>query len=887
MNIWSRIRSWWVATTNRGRLEREMDSELRFHLQSYADDLISRGVSRDEAMRHARLEFGGLERAKEECREARRVHLLDNMGQDLRYAARMVRKNPGFTAVAVLTLALGIGATTAIFSIVNAVILRPLPYKESSRLVTFHTKTSMFPSFTLALSWPAFQEIRRETRALEEVTACWATDRTLTGSGQASVLSTAGVAEGFFEELGVKAEAGRLLTDLDQKPGEDHVAVISDTLWRTRFGKDPGVSGRRLVLDKQSYTIIGVAARGFEYPEGTEVWLPISLTAENKQNPTFFRFEVLGRLRERAKMEMLSADLATIARRLEEQVAIEKPDLAGDYKLTAETLLDNQVEDARKGYLILLAAASLVLLIACANLSSLLLARGWNRHREMAMRMALGASPGRLRRQCLVECCLLALAGGLAGIALALGGVQLFRAIAPEDTARLHEISTDWTVLCFALVCSLLSGVFSGLAPAQRAARMPPNELLKQSGGVIRTTRFGNGLVVLEVALAFVLLVGATLLIRTLTNLMYQNPGFRTDHLLTLDLPQPPYWTPEAGEKLAPDQIARMREILRGVKTLPGVADAVAADHGVLNGIIVSHAGVRMEGALVEKATMAEGVAARYISPGYFHMLNIALSRGREFTDHDTLGAQQVILVNETMARKYWGTDDVIGKRVSDSQDANGKPLWNEIVGVVTNVRDLNIHDEAQPEYYLPLFQSGVSSQHLVVRTLTNPEALADTISRQIWASFPDQPVTNVAVLTRTIAKSVGDERLRAVLLGIFAAIGLVLALLGVYGVVSYSVARRTQEIGVHAALGASRTDLLRMVLKQGLALVGFGAAIGTAAALAAVRVIAGELYGVKPSDPVTFVLAIALMLIVGVAACWVPARRAMRVDPMVALRYE
>jgi predicted permease len=545
------------------------------------------------------------------------------------------------------------------------------------------------------------------------------------------------------------------------------------------------------------------------------------------------------------------------------------------------------VGDARNGFLVLLVAAFLVLLIACANLTSLLLARGWNRHREMAMRTALGASPARLKRQCLVESCLLALFGGAAGIGLALGGVHLFRVIAPENTPRLSEISADWTVLWFALALSIVSGVISGLAPARRAARVPPNELLKQGTGLTGTPRFGKGLVVVEVALAFVLLIGALLLMQTLAHLLYQNPGFRTEHLLTFELPQPPYVAGKDAEARATGQIARMKEILTQVKSLPGVTDAVGSDHGVLNGMMSSHAGLKLAGSLPGKSMISEGTVSRYVSPDYFRMLGVPILRGREFTERDALGKQPVFIVNEAMARKFWGTVDVLGKQISASQDANAKPVWGEIVGVVTNIRDLRIYREVQPEYFLPLYQSGVASHHVAVRSSTNREALIAAICERIWSRYPDQPVIKVSTVTATIAKSVGDQRMHTVLLGIFASLGLLLALLGVYGVVSYSVARRTQEIGVRAALGASRPDLLRMVLREGLSLVTAGICIGAGVAVAAARVIAGQLYGVQPGDPWTYLGSGVLMLLVGVSACVVPARRAMQVDPMMALRYE
>ena len=376
-------------------------------------------------------------------------------------------------------------------------------------------------------------------------------------------------------------------------------------------------------------------------------------------------------------------------------------------------------------------------------------------------------------------------------------------------------------------------------------------------------------------------------MMQTLAHLLHQNPGFRTDHLLTFDLPQPPQWNRKDSEGHAAGQIAQLKDMLAQVRRLPAVEDVVASDHGILDGMYFEHSGLQLEGALPEYSAVAESVIERYISPGYFRMLGISLVRGREFEEQDVRGAHRVIVVNEAMARRFWGTLDVVGKQVGVSNDGKETPEWNEIVGVVANVRDVGIQDEVRPEYFLALFQWGVGSHHLIVRTQANPDALAGTISRQIWASYADQPLTHVMTLTKTIAESVGDQRMRTVLLGVFAGVGLALALLGVYGVVSYSVARRTQEIGVRMALGAGRTNVMRMVMRQGLTLVACGAALGVAGALAAVRVIANELYGVKSSDPWTFSGGAALILLVGCLACWAPARRAMRVDPVVALRYE
>jgi predicted permease len=881
--------NWLKQLFSRRKLYSDLSGEVQQHLEEKIEELLARGMPRKEATAAARRVFGNVTLVEQDSREVWQWPSIESLFADVRYALRLLRKNPGFTCIAVLTLALGIGANTAIFSIVNAVILRPLPYKDSSRIVTFDVKTAMFPTFTLNPSWPAFQAIRTQASSLEQAAACWETERTLTGTNQPVVLDVVGVSTGFFDELGARAARGRLLSGQDQSSGQDRAAVISNTLWRTRFASDPAAIGRQLILDNLVYTVVGVAAEGFAYPERAEVWVPLSLSHEIEQNPTFFTFNVLGTLRKGSRLETLQAELAVIAQQLEQELAKQKPDLKGSYIVTAEMLLDSRVEDARQGYFVLLAAATLVLLIACANLTSLLLARGWARHREMAMRAALGASPGRLRRQVLVESCALAVLGGLAGIGLAAIGIQVFRAVAPPETARLSEVSMDWTLLWFALASSLLAGLIVGLAPARRAGRMSPNELFKQGagGGGASTSRFGSALVVVEVALAFVLLIGSTLMMQTLAHLLYQNPGFRTDHLLTFDLPQPPKWDEKIADARAASQIARLKQIMADVRRLPGVQDVAASDHGVLNGVYFSHAGIKLEGVPPEKAALMEGVTSRYLSPGYFHMLGISLLRGREFEENDTRASNKVALVNDAMARKYWDTLDVVGKRISVSTDEEGNPQWNEIVGVVANVRDLNIQDQAQPEYFLALFQWGVGSHHLVVRTRTNPEALTDTISRQIWARFPDQPLTHVMTLTRTIADTVGDQRMHTALLGIFAFLGLAVALLGVYGVVSYSVARRTQEIGVRMALGAARADVLRMVLRQGLTLVALGAATGAAGALGATRVIASELYGVTSTDPWTFFGAIVLILIVGCLACSFPARRAMRVDPIVALRYE
>jgi predicted permease len=865
------------------RREHELAEELRSHLQLHVDDNVRAGMSVEQARRDAWIKLGGIEPAKELYRERRGLPFLETLVQDVRFALRMLRKNPGFTSVAVLTLALGIGANTAIFSVVNAVLLRPLPYRNSARMITVHSKTAMFPTFELASSWPAFQAIRNRASGLEGAIAYWTTERTLTGAGQPTVLDVTGVSSDFFHQLGAQAESGRLLTDEDQKPGQDRVAVISDTLWRTRFASDPAIGGRKLILDKDVYSVVGVVAKNFRFPDSSNVCVPLSLTPEIEQNQLFFRLQIIGVLRHGETLEHLQSQLGVIAPEFPKL----QPQLGKDFKFVAQPLLENTVGDARENYLVLLGATAFVLLIACANLTSLLLARGWGRQREMAMRAALGASSGRLQRQCLVESGLLALLGGTAGIAVAALGVHAFRAMAPAGTPRLDEIVTDWTLLWFALGSSLVAGLLFGLVPSRHASRIAPIQTLKHggAGSVGSFFKIGNALVVLEVALAFVLLAGSTLMVQTLAHLLRQNPGFRTDHVLTFDLPQPAATTDATQAALTDRQNQQLKEISETVQRLPGVADVASADHGVLSGARYLHSGLQLADVPAEKMELEQDVMERYVSPNYFRLLGIPLVRGREFNERDARNAPRVIIVNESMARRYWGTLDILGKRIKLSGTDNRE--WNDVVGVAADVRDLDIQSKAEPEYFLALSQSTVQSFHLFVRTEKDPDALAAVISRQIGIRFPDQPMTHAATLRRTISESIGDQRLHTVLLGIFAAIGVSLALLGVYGVISYSVTRRTREIGVRVALGARPADLLRMVLRQGLVLIAVGAVIGLGAALAMTRFIAGELYGVRPGDPATLVMAVVLILLVGGLACWTPARRAVRVDPMVALRYE
>jgi predicted permease len=882
---------WLHRVFQKEKSEQQLDAELRFHLEKQISEYVASGLTPEDARRRANLNFGALESVKEEARDARRASFVETLFQDIRYAARMLRKNRGFTIAAALTLALGIGANTAIFSIVNAVILRPLPYKDSSRIITVTTHTTMFPTFNLGLSWLSIERIRSQVPAVEETAGFVAGEKTLTANGQPTILTTISVSDGFFDELGATAQLGRLFTQDDFKAGQDHVLVLTDSLWRTRFGADPSVLGKPLILDKEPYRIVGVAAPKFSFSWSEQAWLPLAPRATDQQNPAFFMLQTICKMRRGEKIENVNAQLDAVV----QQMMKDYPVLGGGYRLTAKSLLSGRVVgETREAFLMLLAAAAFVLLIACANLASLLLARGSGRQREMALRAALGASPGRLLRQGLVESCLLALIGGGIGMILAAEGIDLFRAIAPPDTPRLGEISLDLTLLWFSLITSLIAGVLFGIVPARRAAHLDPSDALKEGAGTslgsarsARQSRLGSALVTLEVALAFILVVGSVLMTLTLSRLLHQNPGFRTDHLLSFDLPQPP--AKDAGNIEDILQPSHVREIVEKIQQVPGVADVTLSDHGVLSGMIMMQADLLVDGATPASSKEARHASTRYIYPHYFQTLRIPLLRGREFTDQDTGGksVKRGVVVNAAMAREYWGTLDVVGERISMSRDEKNERVWNEVIGVVADAREVNLRDAPSPTYFLSMLQGGTGSVHVLVRTHTDPEELAATITRQIWTAYPEQPVTHVMTMAQNISQSVGSERLRSVLLVVFAGIGFALALVGVYGVISYSVARRVQEIGIRMALGAAPRDVLQMVIGQGLLPVGLGVVLGVFASIGLTRLVASQLYGVKPTDPASFVGATALLLAVALLACWIPARRAMRVDPIVALRYE
>lgn len=741
----------WSALKNlfhKDRVERDLEAEVRSYAEMLEDEKMRDGMNLNEARRSTRMDLGGPEQVREEVRAARAGAWVEAFCQDVRYAARLLRENPSFTVIAVLTLALGIGANTAVFSIVNATVIHPLPYRDADRMVQVQASTAMFPGFKLGLPWVSFEQVRQQVSALEQVVGYSQDGGILTGQGDPAQLRTAKVSDGFFEEFGQEPQLGRLLLPQDQVEGQAQVVVLSDTLWRTRFGSDRAVIGRTMVLDKKPYLVVGVAAKGFDFPEDSELWRPLSPSKQIRENPTWFMFQTIGKLRPRTSLAQAQVQLDTIGDRLTHAY----PELKDGFKLPAIFLIENHVQDIKSAYLMLLAATTLVLLIACANMASLLLARGWVRQRELAVRAALGASGGRLLRQVLTESCLLALLGAGAGLLLAAGGVSLFKVIAPEDTPRLASISVNFGMLWFALGSALFAGLVCGFAPAFRAARLDPNSTTHEgssgargSTGSVRQLRLGNLLVVTEVSLAFLLLIGSVLTAKDLVRLLHVDPGFRTDHVLTMDVS---LRAPESDDEEI-RQHQNLSQILDRIRNLPGVESAVAADNGVLTNSMELHSNLRFEGGLPPDKRAKGQSHERTITPGYFKMLGIPLLRGREFTDQDVRGALGVAIVNETLAKGHWGTVDVIGKRISIEADEKGNPKWNEIVGVVADTRDVNLNARPAAAYYVPLLQYGVSSDHFMVRT-AGIRRHSRAPSRTLFGAYcPSSPLQTYSRSTR------------------------------------------------------------------------------------------------------------------------------------------
>jgi predicted permease len=821
---------------------------------------------------------------------------MNTLLQDIRYGLRMLAKAPAFTAVAVLTLALGIGANTAIFSAVNGILLKPLPYANPSQLVNVVAMKD-FPGGirgTMYVSRDVWQKMREQTPAIAQAAFWDHSDHTLTGDAAPQLISTSQVSSDFFPLLGVKPLIGRPILTGDTQPGAKPVAIISYALWRARWGGSNAVLNQTISLDDKRYAIIGVMPPGFDYPISTTqsdegVWLPLIVPPGQKEDDSVVP---IVRLKKGIGLASANAQLATVSPRILSSLLNKRfGDMWSGTHFVARPL-EKHFSDLNKALLILLGAVGFVLLIACVNVSALLLSRGWARHREVAIREALGASRMRIARQFLTESILLALAGGALGLLFSVWGVRVLRAITPTNLPEYGHFDLNANILWFTLAVSLLTGILFGLAPALQASSRRVGTAIRDGFSSLagassrRPRRLRSALVVVEIALAVILVIGATLVARSFEKLTSVNLGFRTDHIITMDANFSKSICDEDSPKSLPGCKAAILDVLDRMRRISGVQNAAVTSQPPLSwGWALN---LQFEGQ-TQSISLGSGVmiADRSVSPGYFQTLGIPLLSGREFSGADTADSQRVAIVDEAFAKKYFGSE-ALGHRISTQNDDKNNPEWMEIVGVVATSRDTNLEESPVGEIYRPYSQIDYQQDaNFIARTSADPAVMLPALRRAIWSADKEAPITDVMTMDQLVAASVSEPRFQAILLGSFGALGLLLSMVGIYGVISYGVTQRTREIGVRMALGAQPANVLRMVIREGMLLAGAGIIVGIAGALALGRVLQSLLFEVKPTDPATFVSVAIALALVAAAACYVPARRAMRVDPMEALRYE
>ena len=885
MRLWARIRSWVGAMMRRSRMESEMDAELRFHMEAYAEDLVRGGVAREEAMRQARMEFGGVERVKEEGREARGISFFETLIQDLRYGTRMLRKNPGFTIIAVLTLALGIGANTAMFSVINTVLIRPLPYPDSGRLVfNFLTTATHGPEQSI-YGTADYLAARDGQQSFSHFAAISLGNNSFayTGGPEPQKVRGTPATGDFFGVLGVEPLLGRTFDPANDRPGKPREVVLSYRFWKTQFGGDPGVVSRTMMLDGASYDIVGVMPAGFHFGprDNDDIWPILQLEPRNFRPP--YWIGPMGRLRPGVTPAQAEADLSRIAE--QEQKLFPNSAYNSARLVSMKPFL---VGDVRVALLMLQGAVLLVMLIAIVNVANLQIARASVRERELAIRAALGARRGRILRQLLTESVALATIGGVAGLVLAEWGLRALLNLDPGALPRMSEVRLDSRVLVVTAALSLLSGILFGLAPVLRGFGTRLGEGLKGSStGSSQQSgrhRLLGVLVVAEFSLALVLLAGAGLLVRSFDHLSSTTPGFSPQHLLTMQLSLPSVRYPKEP------QIAEFyRQLLDRLQELPGVQSA-GLSMSLPPNLLAMENPFRIASESIVPGKESHLAEEMTISPGYFQTLGVPLIRGRFFTDADRNRKDQILLINENMAKEYFSGQDPVGQRIQTG-DANPDAAWETIVGVVGNVKYQGLDAKPEPTLYVPYFEEGWTSwsreMFVVLRTSGNETTLMPSVREAVWTMDRQLPIASVRSMDALLTESVMQPRFRTVLLGIFAALALVLSAAGIYGVISYSVLQRTQEIGIRMSLGANLGDVLRLVLGQGAKLALFGVAIGMPAALALTRLMQSLLFETSASDPLTLIAVTLLLTLVGMLASYIPARRAMRVDPMVALRYE
>jgi len=877
----------------RHQVEQDLSEELRYHLEQKTREYSTADLTLEEAHRKALREFGGVELSKENCRDSRRVNFLETLAQDIRFAFRLLPKSPGFAAVAILTLALGIGASTAVFSLVEGILLKPLPYPNPDRIVLPELVSP--PGVNLGSEYFPWGQIQfrlltRESYPFEFVGAFQNDSFNLTGSGEPSFLDGFRASADFFPALGVVPALGRTFTAEEDQPGHEYEVILSDRLWRERFSSRD-ILGHAVYLNGYAYTVVGVMPPGFEFPRAEEMpssfnfpsepqlWVPLAVAAQPKGGPS--ELAVIGRLKPGVSIEQAQAAMDLVTKRAEER----DPQWKGWFNTRLVPLTRQVVGDTQRPFELIFGAVGIVLLIACSNVANLVLARSLGRSREFTLRAALGASRSRLVRQLLTESLLIAIAAGAVATLVAHVGIDFVKAYGPSNIPRLREVRLDPLVFAFALSVSVATGILFGLAPAFGATRKDLASSLKEGGrgfaGTPASTRLRNALLVSQVALALVLVVSAGLLTRTFFRLLGANGGFNPLRVLTFQLPLP------ASKYVDQDHIVVFyQSALSRLRSIPGVESAGIGETVPMGGEGESTV-IRMPDHPV--GSQKEMPFANYtiISPGYLSSIGTPVLRGRDFLESDTADSTPVALVNVAMEKKYWPGQGALGKQVGPG--SSRYPLMT-IVGVVPDVKHISLREKSIPEIFVIYTQKqwpSMSNMRVALRTKVDPASMTKSVRVAIHSGDPDLPLAKIATLTTLVNDSLSQPRFAMLLLAAFSLLALLLASIGMYGVISYAVAQRLQEIGIRMALGAERRNVFGMVLGHGARLAGLGIAIGLLVALGVTRLMSSFLYGIESTDPFTFAAVSLLLLATALLACYLPARRATRVDPMVALRHE
>ncbi|MGB9403814.1 MAG: ABC transporter permease [Candidatus Acidiferrales bacterium] len=883
---------------HRRQFDADLEEEMRLHLELRQQEHLASGMTPDDARAAARRRFGNVTSLTEKSRVAWGWEWFEQLAQDMRYSLRILRKSPGFTAISVLTIALGIGATTAIFSVVDATLLHPLPYPQPDQLVSIEDDVPGVGAQDVGMSVPEWQDLQR-SGIFEYVSPIGGGDVNLTGSSQPARIRFLNIAPNYFALLGVKPQLGSAFNPEDHTPGFTLEVLIGDGLWKRAFAADPGILGKSLRLDNDLYRVIGVMPAGYHDPgrsadeRNTEIWAASGFAAAPAPPPqrnTRILQAAIARIKPGLTIAAAQSRLDALVSVLQKQFPLDYP-LQNQWTVRLLPLKERVVGNVRQSLFLLLGAVGLVLLIGCVNIANLVLARASARGREMAVRQALGAARTRLIRQLLTESLFLSLLGGIAGLAILFCMKGFLLQIVPDSLPRLTEISISWSVLLFAFGASLVAGAIFGLAPALHAGRLDLTHMLKQEGrgstGSGEHARTRRVLVVTEFALSLVLMIAAGLLLRSFWDLLNVRPGFNPQNVMAVRT-----WLPVPNDPTtdiygtAAQEAPFLREILRRGRTLPGVEEVAIGDlaavplgHGWrdLNPfplILEGHEAQSSQPPLVNRSS---------VTPEYFHLLGITLLRGRLFNELDNDKAPQVAVINEALALKYWPDEDALGKRFKRPADSS----WTTVIGVIADARTESLSEATVPEIYLTAYQRRPNDLAIFLRGRLDPAAIPVELREQVQSVDPGLPVFGAQTLDEAVSASLSERRFSMEIVALFALTALLLAGLGIYGVISYVVSERTHEIGIRLTLGAQRRSILHMVLRQGLGLAIAGAAVGLVCALIVSHLMAGLLYGVRPTDSLTFAGVSLLFIGVALLACYIPARRAMRVDPMVALRYE